>query len=77
MNQLLFFAELQDRVGKERIDIDLEGKTVQQVKEYVEDTYELHKAKEAMIAINEEFASRDTLIKKGDVVAFIPPVSGG
>ncbi|WP_374049830.1 MoaD/ThiS family protein [Neobacillus sp. PS3-34] len=30
-----------------------------------------------MAAINEEFAGNEELIQDGDVVAFIPPVSGG
>ena len=32
---------------------------------------------EAMVAVNEEYAQRDTMVGTGDVVAFIPPVSGG
>lgn len=28
-------------------------------------------------AVNEEFAEDDTEVRSGDVVAFIPPVSGG
>jgi molybdopterin synthase sulfur carrier subunit len=30
-----------------------------------------------MTAINEEFALEDDVITKEDVIAFIPPVSGG
>ncbi len=29
------------------------------------------------IAINEEYARRDSLLKDGDLVALLPPVSGG
>ncbi len=29
------------------------------------------------IAINEEYARRDTALKDGDLVALLPPVSGG
>ncbi len=29
------------------------------------------------VAINEEYASLDTTLKEGDVVAFVPPMSGG
>jgi molybdopterin converting factor subunit 1 len=29
------------------------------------------------VAVNEEYASEDRLLKDGDVVAFIPPVAGG
>lgn len=77
MNQILFFAELQEKIGAERIDLNLAGKTVEEVKEYLENTYDLHKVKEVMVAINEEFAPKETIIQEGDTVAFIPPVSGG
>ncbi|EEL48904.1 Molybdopterin converting factor (Subunit 1) [Bacillus cereus Rock3-44] len=30
-----------------------------------------------MVAINEEYANADDKIQSGDVVALIPPVSGG
>ncbi len=30
-----------------------------------------------MIAVNGEYANADTIIKQGDEVAIIPPVSGG
>jgi molybdopterin synthase sulfur carrier subunit len=29
------------------------------------------------VAVNEEFCGNDTVLSDGDVVAFIPPVSGG
>ena len=34
-------------------------------------------AQRSMVAVNEEYASDATLLRKGDVVALIPPVSGG
>lgn len=30
-----------------------------------------------MVAINEEYANEDDIIQTGDVIAMIPPVSGG
>lgn len=29
------------------------------------------------VAVNEEYAGRDTVLRDGDVVALLPPVSGG
>jgi len=30
-----------------------------------------------VVAVNEEYAAEDRLLRDGDVVAFIPPVAGG
>lgn len=34
-------------------------------------------AQRSMVAVNEEYANDATLLREGDVVALIPPVSGG
>lgn len=77
MIDVLFFAGLRDAVGQSQISIDLKEITVKQLKQQLLETYDLPNLDQAMIAINEEYASEDAIIKKGDVVAFIPPVSGG
>ncbi len=77
MNKILFFAHLRDEVGEESISIDATGKTVAEVKAIVADQYQVQKLDSAMTAINEEFAPNDEVIKDGDIIAFIPPVSGG
>ncbi|RWZ55160.1 molybdopterin converting factor subunit 1 [Halobacillus fulvus] len=77
MNQLLFFAELKDKVGSESVKLDVSGKTVLEVKSMVNDTYGVNKISESMVAINEEFVTKETIIQKNDTIAFIPPVSGG
>jgi sulfur-carrier protein len=77
MNKVMFFAHLRDIVGEEFITIDAEGKTVAQVKELIVEKYNVTKFDTVMTAINEEFATNDEIIKAGDEIAFIPPVSGG
>lgn len=77
MNQVLFFAELREKAEVDKVDVELAGLSVDQVKEWVAIDYSMPKVKEAMIAINEEFALNDTIIAEGDIIAFIPPVSGG
>ncbi|MCA0983822.1 molybdopterin converting factor subunit 1 [Halobacillus yeomjeoni] len=77
MNELFFFAELREKMGKELLKRDVSGMNVQEVKQVLIDEYELIKINEAMVAINEEFASSTTVVREGDKVAFIPPVSGG
>jgi sulfur-carrier protein len=77
MNKVLFFAHLRDMVGAESVEVDAAGKTVAQLKEEMNETYKLLKMETVMTAINEEFAPDEEIIKSGDVIAFIPPVSGG
>lgn len=77
MNKILFFAHLKDAVGEEFIRVDVSGKSVAEVKDFLAKEYQLQKLDTAMTAVNEEFASDDDIIQSGDEIAFIPPVSGG
>ena len=77
MNKILFFAHLRDEAGTESAMVDAAGKTLAELKEMIAAEYKLQKLDSAMAAINEEFAPNDEVIKEGDVIAFIPPVSGG
>lgn len=77
MVDVLLFAELQDAVGKEKLSFEAEGLSVKELKAKWLAPYKLESIDQAMIAINEEYASEDSILKNGDVVAFIPPVSGG
>ncbi|MBT2756552.1 molybdopterin converting factor subunit 1 [Mesobacillus foraminis] len=77
MNKILFFAHLRDEAGEESISLDAEGKTVEELKQMVAEQYQMKRLDSVMTAINEEFAPGDEVIKAGDVIAFIPPVSGG
>lgn len=77
MINVLFFAELQDAVGKEQLRFDAAGLTVKELIDKYLATYQLSSLDKAMVAINEEYAQADTELAEGDTVAFIPPVSGG
>jgi sulfur-carrier protein len=76
MNKVLFFAHLRDAVGEESVSINFMGKTVAEVKVVLSVTYGIN-LDTVMTAVNEEFAGDDDVLNDGDVVAFIPPVSGG
>lgn len=77
MNKVLFFAHLRDAVGEEYLSIDASGKTVAELKAELSSKYDLPKMDTVMTAVNEEFAANDEVIRAGDEIAFIPPVSGG
>jgi molybdopterin synthase sulfur carrier subunit len=77
MNKVLFFAHLRDAAGSESIELEAAGKTVAELKAELAASYNLPRLDTVMTAINEEFAPNDEVIREGDVIAFIPPVSGG
>ncbi|WP_342043120.1 molybdopterin converting factor subunit 1 [Bacillus sp. OTU2372] len=77
MNKVMFFAHLRDVVGEEFLSLEAAGKTVAELKAELAAKYDLPRMDTVMTAINEEFASNDEVIREGDEVAFIPPVSGG
>lgn len=77
MITILLFAHLQEELGKDRLELELEELSVKRLKKLLVDKYNLSKMEQVMTAINEEYALDDDSVKSGDVVAFIPPVSGG
>ena len=77
MVSVLFFAELQEKSGKEKIMVETSGKTIKELKQNIQSNYDLQTIDQAMVAVNEEYANDETILREGDVVAFIPPVSGG
>lgn len=77
MVDILFFAELREAVGNEKLSFQAEGMTIKELKASALARYDLTHIDSAMIAVNEEYAGENTVLVSGDVVAFIPPVSGG
>jgi sulfur-carrier protein len=74
---ILLFAHLQEIIGESKLCLDLSDHTVGQIKEWMESQYPQISLQHVMTAVNEEFATDSTVIKKGDTIAFIPPISGG
>ncbi|GED19881.1 MULTISPECIES: molybdopterin converting factor subunit 1 [Kurthia] len=77
MISILFFAQLQESMGQAQMEVPLAGKTVAEVKAWLEKEYPLLSLAQVMTAVNEEFARDQTIVNEGDQVAFIPPISGG
>ncbi len=78
MIELLFFAQLQEEVGKKSLKIEANNLTVNDIIADHLQSYEITDLlNEAMVAVNEEYSEREAIVSSGDVVAFIPPVSGG
>lgn len=75
--QILLFASYRELIGEKEVSLTCpERVTVRQCAKQLEQTYGLF-LEGALCAINEHYATPDTVIKEGDRVAFFPPVSGG
>ncbi|MEY8349465.1 molybdopterin converting factor subunit 1 [Bacillus cereus] len=77
MITILLFANLREKVGSDRLVIEKQEVRVHQLKEWLRDRYHLQALDRVMTAINEEFVIDEDTVLDGDIVAFIPPVSGG
>jgi sulfur-carrier protein len=77
MIKLLFFAELEEIVGSRELTIERTEMTVSEVKEYLKEQFPTLPIDRAMMAVNEEYVKETDVVKANDIVAFIPPVSGG
>lgn len=77
MIDVLFFAELRETIGKEKVSVEAAGLTIKELNSKLLDSYKIDALDNAMVAVNEEYSDEDTILKTGDIVAFIPPVSGG
>lgn len=77
MINILLFAEVREIIGKEKLEIELASSTVAELKNKLQLEYGLANLNKMMFAVNEVYANDEQIIKSGDTVAIIPPVSGG
>jgi len=77
--KLLLFGITTDLVGASNLEIAVaEASTISNFKSLLKKTYpQLKKIDSYAIAVNEVYATNDLVLKENDVVAVIPPVSGG
>ncbi len=76
MINILLFAHLQEAVGESSLTWTELPITVGDLKQKVTEKFNLP-LQSVMVAVNEEYAEDHLELKDGDVVALIPPVSGG
>jgi len=77
--EILLFGILRDVIGNDTLRKEVVlGSTLQNLKEELAAAYpNLSQYKNYSVAVNEVYAKSDYTIKENDVVALIPPVSGG
>lgn len=76
---VLLFASYADAVGRSEFELHVEtGATVRDVIDHVRALGDADRLPAApVVAVNEQYASRDHELREGDEVALIPPVAGG
>ena len=76
---VLLFASYAEAIGRSSIELDVtSGATVKDVVDMVREMGDSDRLPAApMVAVNEEYTSRDHRLRDGDEVALIPPVAGG
>lgn len=78
--QIKLFATLKDRAGAADITVRTpDALTVRQLREIVAQQFPALAAlmTQTLVAVNQEFAFNDDMVRAGDEVALFPPVSGG
>ena len=78
--RVLAFAWAKDALGSEETEVELPaGSTVEGMLKRLKDSNpKLAQRSDALtVAVNEEFVDPDWVLKAGDEVALIPPISGG
>ncbi len=77
---VLFFAQLAEAIGSDRLTIELpEGATVAEALSVLSKAHEAiaATANAIAVAVNEQYSAATVVLKNGDTIALIPPVSGG
>lgn len=76
---LLLFASYAEVLGASSVDVELPREST--VGDVISAIRSRHGAERLpptpLVAVNERYASLDTLVRDGDEVALIPPVAGG
>lgn len=80
MINVLFFARLKDQIGQADLQLedDQAGKTIAHLQqELIAQGMTALQDDSIRVALNQNFCAADSVIKAGDEVAFMPPVTGG
>ena len=80
--KVLFFARLREQLGSSGEEVDIaDGASVATLRAQLAsrsaDWREALEARNLRIAVNQDMAAVDQVLKAGDELAFFPPVTGG
>lgn len=77
---LLLFAKLREISGEEKVSLQIpDGATVKDILPllFQENSLRQQILESVLFAVNQSYAAPDTVLREGDELALIPPVSGG
>ena len=78
--KILYFSSIKDKLKKQAEELEIkENTTIEELLTLLQEKYPEIKdiLSNVMIAVNEEYKEKKYNLKNNDVVAIIPPVSGG
>jgi molybdopterin converting factor subunit 1 len=78
--KLRLFAILKERAGADELQLDLrEGASISDASALIAEKFPALRdhLRRAAFAVNREYSQQSTVLKHGDELAIIPPVSGG
>jgi molybdopterin synthase sulfur carrier subunit len=77
--RVLYFSQVKDKVGKNEEELEFEGKTLKDLVDVLVNKYPNIEdiLKRSMFAVNESYETMDYNLQDNDIIAIIPPVSGG
>ena len=81
MLTVLFFAQTRELVGVDKLEIEGDFATAEQLRQYLAgkgDKWALAlQPDKLLVAINQTLMPLESAVKNGDEIAFFPPVTGG
>ena len=81
MLTILFFAQTRELVGVDKLEIEGDFATAEQLRQYLAgngDKWALAlQSDKLLVAINQTLMPLESAVKNGDEIAFFPPVTGG
>ena len=76
--RILYFARLRETLSTDEETIELpEGTTVETLLGILKNRHQALRRLRFLVAVNAKYASPNRGLRKGDVIALFPPVSGG
>ena len=72
------FATYREKVGRGELEMEVEeGATIGALAQRLEKDFTQLRLRPLIAALNSQYVEPDALLREGDEVAFLPPMSGG